>query len=436
VSVPILPAALRARAVWPDDGRYRLLRSTYTTVASPALVLLPENEDEVAAAILYARDSGGPISIRSGGHGLSGRSSNDGGIVIDLSAMHAVRIIDSESRLVHVEAGARWAEVAAVLEPRGMAISSGDHGNVGVGGLATAGGVGWLARTYGLTIDHVRAARVVLADGTIVRVDEHNEPDLFWAVRGAGDGIGIVTAFEIEAMPLGSIGIAQVSVEADSGGDTLRRWSEHLAQAPHELTANGILFPHGDSFVLQLTAVVASDDPDRVRELVEPIAELGIRPLGLQAQLGPYSSLMSTGHLHANLGQQASTSTNALLPTLTADSARALMQVATQGPLVQLRSLGGAINDIDPAETAYVHRHQQVLAIISDFPPAGGRELDVSTRGLWRFAEGAYRNFDSRPDENTFRRAFPGAVGQRVRQLRERYDPDGVLQRAGGFIAR
>jgi hypothetical protein len=99
------------------------------------------------------------------------------------------------------------------------------------------------------------------------------------------------------------------------------------------------------------------------------------------------------------------------------------------GSSVQLRSLGGAINEIESGETAYSHRNQQVLAIISDFPPAGGRELDVSTRGLWRFAEGAYRNFDSRPDENTFRRAFPGAVGERVRELRERYDPDGVLQR-------
>jgi FAD/FMN-containing dehydrogenase len=287
VNMSTLPEVLRQRAVRPDDSRYRLLRSTYTTVASPALVLVPENEDEVAAAILYARDTDVPVSIRSGGHGLSGRSSNDGGIVIDLSAMRAVRIIDSETRLVHVEAGARWAEVAATLEPHGLAISSGDHGNVGVGGLATAGGVGWLARSYGLTIDHVRAARVVLADGTIVRAERDNEPDLFWAVRGAGDGVGIVTSFEIEAMPLGTIGIAQVSVEADRKGDTLRRWSEHLAQAPHELTVNGILFPQGDSFVLQLTAVVASGDPDRVRALVEPIAELGIRPLGSQAQLGP-----------------------------------------------------------------------------------------------------------------------------------------------------
>lgn len=431
MSLPTLPRDLLSRAVTPDDRRYSLLRSTYVASASPALVLLPQNDEEVAAAIVYARDSELPVSVRSGGHGLSGRSSNNGGIVVDLSAMDSVDIIDAGSRLVRVGAGARWANVAVALASHGLAVSSGDHGNVGVGGLATAGGIGWLARTYGLTIDHIRAARVVLPDGSIIRTDRERDPDLFWAVRGAGDGVGIVTSLDIEAMPLGNIGIAQVAIEADRNGDTLRRWSEHLAESPRDLTTNGVLFPNGNSFVLQLTAVVASDDPERIRTLVEPIAELGIRPLGLEAQIGQYSSLVPTAHLHPNYGQQGSNTTNALLSTLTKASSRALMDVAAHpyGPLVQLRSLGGAINDIAEDETAYSHRHQEVLAVITSFPPAGRRELAATSRPLWNFAEGAYRNFDSDPDEATFERAFPGEVGEKVRRLRERYDPDRVLQR-------
>ncbi|MFI6294681.1 FAD-binding oxidoreductase [Nonomuraea sp. NPDC050790] len=186
-----VPGLLQGRIVVPGDERYRLLRSTYTTVAAPAAVLLPASAAEVVAALGYAREQDLPLSVRSGGHGLSGRSSNDGGVVIDLSAMNRVEVVDRAARLVRVEAGARWAQVAQALAPHGLAISSGDHGNVGVGGLATGGGIGWLVRHYGLTADRIRAAEVVLADGSLVRTDADHDPDLLWAVRGAGSGTAL-----------------------------------------------------------------------------------------------------------------------------------------------------------------------------------------------------------------------------------------------------
>jgi FAD/FMN-containing dehydrogenase len=415
------------RVVLPGDRRYPMLRSTYTTVAAPAMIVLPRDANDVATALADARERGHTISVRSGGHGLSGRSSNDGGSVIDLSALRAVDVVDADRRIVRVEAGARWATVAEALAPRGWAISAGDHGNVGVGGLATAGGIGWLARSYGLTLDHILAVEVVLADGTMLRADREHEPDLFWAMRGAGSSVGIATAFEIEAAPVRDVGFAQVVVEADQ--DTLRQWSEHMAAAPRELTTTAALFPYGSGFAAQLTAVVAGHDPALVRRLVEPLSGLGARPLDAQAQLVPYPALVPAAHLHPNVGQQRVTTTNALMPTLTKTSAEAIMAAAAHpnGPLVQLRALGGAINDVAPAETAYAHRHQQVLVIISQFAPAGGAELDVAWKLIEPHADGAYRGFESRPDEDTFRRAFPGATGERVRALRARYDPDGVF---------
>ena len=430
-----VPRPLRERAVVPGDPRYAALRSTYTTRHSPAIVLLPENNEEVASALEFARRSDVPLAIRSGGHGLSGRSSNDGGIVIDLSAMNTIEVLDIESRLVRVQAGARWAEVAAALDSRGLAISSGDHGNVGVGGLATAGGAGWLARSYGLTIDRIRAATVVLADGRIVHADADHEPDLLWAVRGAGSFVGVVTDFEIEAVELGTIGVAQIAIEVDRQGAALRRWSEHMATAPRELTTNGLLFASGGTYVLQLTAVVASSDPDRIRSLVEPVAALGLRTLDLTAQLARYSMLVSTSHLHANVGQQPSSTTNALLPTLTAGSARTLMDLAANplAPLLQLRSLGGAVNDVDRSATAYPHRDQQVLAIVSAFPPVGIRELDAAVHPLHAHAQGAYRNFESHPDDASFERAF-GVAGDRVRSLARRYDPAGIFDPARNLV--
>ena len=428
--LPPPPPELRDKIVLPGDGRYRLLRSTYTTVARPAAVLLPEKAAEVVAALRYAREQGLPLSVRSGGHGLSGRSSNIGGVVIDLSNMNRVEVLDRKARLVRVEPGARWAQVAQALAPYGLAISSGDHGNVGVGGLATGGGIGWLVRHYGLTIDHIRAAEVVLADGTVVRADAENEPDLLWAVRGAGAGVGIVVAFEIEALELGEVGYAQLAVRLDRDGRGLRRWADHMASAPRELSTAVALMPYGDAVVAAITAVVASGSERRVREAIEPLLGIGDGVVDQYAQLAPYPALVSVAHLHPNVGQQPVTTTNGLLRSMTDEDAAAIMSAVTgpHRPLLQLRSLGGAAGDTPADATAYPHRDHGTLVIGSTFPPDGARELDAVWRPLADRFAGAYVGFESRPDEAAFWRIYPGATGDRVRKVWRHYDPEGVFQ--------
>jgi hypothetical protein len=426
-----VPESLTGRIVTPGDRRYGALRSTYTTTHSPAGVLLPETTAQVVDAIRYAREQRLPLAVRSGGHGLSGASSNDGGLVLDLSALDRVEVLDERSGLVRVEAGARWASVAAALAPYGLVISSGDHGNVGVGGLATGGGVGWLVRSYGLTIDHVRAVEVVLADGTVVRADAEHEPELFWVLRGAGAGVGVVVAFEIEATEVRNVGVAQIVVEAHPDGRTLAEWAGYLAQAPRELSTAAVLFPHGPSAVLSITAVVAAESLRRVRPVVQPLLEIG-KVLDHRTDLVPYPALVPTGHLHPNVGQQRSITTNGLLTGMDDAAARAIMRAAT-GParaLVQLRSLGGAVNDVDPGATAYPHRHQGTLVTASVFPPDGGAALDVAWRGIAARADGAYVNFESRPNPAAFARIYPGETGARVARLWRRYDPDGVFRPA------
>ncbi|MEO3816030.1 FAD-dependent oxidoreductase [Plantactinospora sp. B24E8] len=425
-----LPDALRGKLVVPGDSRYPTLRSTYTKTFSPAAVLLPASTAEVVAALRYAREQAGPISVRSGGHGLHGHSSNNGGVVIDLSALNRVEVLDRRTRLVRVGPGARWARVAQALAPHGLAISSGDHGNVGVGGIATGGGVGWLVRQYGLTIDHVRAVEVVLADGTVVRADAEHEPDLFWAVRGAGGGVGIVTAFEIEAMELDRIGVAQVVVEAGRDGLALRQWADYLAEAPRELSTAVSLLPYGRGTALSIVAVVASGHPRRLREAVRPLTEIGTGLLDQSSQVVPYPALVSTAHLHANVGQQPAETTNGLLAGMSHEDAAALVATAS-GPdraLVQLRSVGGAVNDVPAEATAYPHRHQRTLVVASTFPPRAGAGLDRAWRRLADRVDGAYVNFESRPSRASFDRSYPGATGRRVTDLWRRYDPDAVFR--------
>src|SRR5690606_39069680 len=127
-----------------------------------------------------------------------GRSTNDGGLVIDVGALDEIEVLDADARLVRLGPGATWKQVAAALDAHGWALTSGDYGGVGVGGLATAGGIGMLGRSHGLTLDHVRAAELVLADGSRVRASRTEHPDLFWAVRGAGANFGVVTSLEVE----------------------------------------------------------------------------------------------------------------------------------------------------------------------------------------------------------------------------------------------
>jgi FAD/FMN-containing dehydrogenase len=315
------------------------------------------------------------------------------------------------------------------LTPHELAISSGDHGNVGVGGLATAGGLGWLVRSYGLTIDHIRAATVVLPSGDIVRAD-HSEPDLLWAVRGAGSHVGVVTDFDIEAMDLPGVQVGQVVIEVDDHGAALRRWSAFMSTAPRELTMSGILTTSGRQLVLVLTAVVASNDPRKADTALAPLlAQRGVH--GGQTTPARYTDLVPRSHLHANIGQQPAVTTNALLRQLSPASARSLVEVAQHPsrPFVQVRAVGGAANDLAPEATAYPHRDAEILVTATLFPPDDRHDLEAATRPLWRHAIGAYRNFESHPTRATWARAFPGATGSRVMTLAHRYDPDGLLRR-------
>ena len=168
-----VPASLKDSVMSRDHFNYPRVKSTFFRGGAPGIVFQTKHTGQVVEAVRFARSHTHlPLGIRSGGHGIRGRSTNDGGIVIDLSRMAKIEVLDPSIRLVRIEPGARWMDVAAALAPLGWALSSGDSGAVGVGGLATAGGIGLLGRAHGLTIDRLRAVELVLADGSVVRASE------------------------------------------------------------------------------------------------------------------------------------------------------------------------------------------------------------------------------------------------------------------------
>ncbi|MFI1734118.1 LLM class flavin-dependent oxidoreductase [Streptomyces acidicola] len=420
-----VPASLAERAVEPGDRDYPKVRSTYLWHGSPGLVLRPTTPQEVSEALRYARAQDVPMAIRSGGHGISSRSTNDGGTVIDLGALNSVEILDREQRLVRVGPGARWGEVAAGLAPHGLAIGSGDSGDVGVGGLATTGGQGLLGRSYGLTIDHVRGAEVVLADGSVVRADAEHHPDLFWALRGAGANMGIVTSFDIEATELGDVVFAQILHNATDTVGFLRMWGEAVEASPRELTPFLQLVQQGGRRIAQTYAVWAGDDTERAARDLErflPVAPV----LQQNAQLAPYAAVVAPTNAPHD-GHAVFRSHSALVDHIDAGTAAVLAELLDRGDAgyLQIRSVGGAVNDVPADATAYAHRTQNFSLAASI---RSGHEEQAGRQWQKLPSSGLYLSFETHDHATALTKAFPPATLARLRRTKAAYDPESVFR--------
>jgi alkanesulfonate monooxygenase SsuD/methylene tetrahydromethanopterin reductase-like flavin-dependent oxidoreductase (luciferase family)/FAD/FMN-containing dehydrogenase len=424
-----VPRALAETAVEPGDIDFPRVRANYMRGGSPGIVLRPRTTAEVAEALAFARRHPGlPMGVRSGGHGISGRSTNDGGIVVDLGALDAVEVLDEATRRVRIGPGARWKQVAAALEPYGWALSSGDYGGVGVGGLATAGGIGFLGRKHGLTIDHLRAVEMVLADGSVVRASATENPDLFWAVRGAGANFGIVTSFEFEVDEVGEVGWAQLGFVASDAAGFLRRFGEVASTAPRDTTAFLVMGPprRGQPAVAQLYGVVDSGDPDTVIAQLQPFAQ--IAPMfQQQVVIAPYAAVMGMASDAEHQGRGEPVSRSAFIREVTPAFAEAAERLLHSGVVYffQLRTVGGAVADVDPDATAYAHRDAgfSVIAMGVD-----RERLDRLWDGLSEHFDGLYLSFETDQRPERLADAFPPRTLRRLRELKGRYDPDNVFR--------
>jgi alkanesulfonate monooxygenase SsuD/methylene tetrahydromethanopterin reductase-like flavin-dependent oxidoreductase (luciferase family) len=424
-----LPESLAPRAVEPGDAGYARYTSGYLRGGAPGLVLRASTVDEVRDAVGYAaRHRDLPLGIFSAGHGLSGRSLNDGGLVIDVGALNTVEVVDATSGLVRVGPGARWADVATALAPHGLAITSGDYGGVGVGGLATAGGIGWFAREHGLSIDHLRAVDVVLADGTLAHASESANPDLFWAMRGAGANFGVAVSFDFAAARVGQVAFAQLAFDATDTAGFLARWGKAIEEADRSVSGEVILgAPQGRQQYAQAMLVVDSADPDTIIERLQPIAD--IAPLVNQSVgLARYDQIMQAmldngpqqgqGEPHAHSGL-----IRHITPTFAADAAAMLESGASY--FFQLRAVGGAVSDVPADATAYGWRDANFSVVAFGTRRSG---LDPWWERLLPHMEGLYLSFESATGPEVVARAFPPRHLARLTELKRRYDPTGLFR--------
>jgi FAD/FMN-containing dehydrogenase len=416
--------------VEPGDAGYARYSSGYLRGATPGLALRPGSVSGVRDAVAFASQHRElPLGVFSAGHGLSGRSLNDGGLVIDVGALNAIEVLDARSGKVRIGPGARWVDVARALRPHGLAITSGDYGGVGVGGLATAGGVGWFAREHGLTIDHIRSVDVVLADGTLAHADETHIPDLFWAVRGAGANFGVAVNFEFQAHRVGRVGFARLVFDASDTARLLQRWGTAIEAADRTVSGEVILgSPRpGQPQYAQAMLLVDSGDPETILARLRPIA--GIAPLADHSiAIVGYDEVMEAFFSEApQQGQGEPLSHSGLIDHLSpsfADEAAALLNVGASY-FFQIRAVGGAVADIPADATAYGWRSANFSVAAFGSRRSG---LDRWWDRLEPHFRGMYLSFETRTGPEVLARAFPPQHLTRLRQLKRRYDPTGLFR--------
>ncbi|UCD48723.1 MAG: FAD-binding oxidoreductase [Phycisphaerales bacterium] len=434
-------ASIRGNLIHPDDPGYDEARSLYNAMIDkrPALIVQCVDAADVIAAVDFARERDLLVAVRGGGHNGPGLALCDGGLVIDLSLMTGVRV-NPVDRTVRVGPGCRWGDVDHAAHAFGLAVPAGVISTTGVPGLTLGGGHGYLTRKYGLTIDNLLEADVVLADGRLVIASPKENQDLFWALRGGGGNFGIVTSFLFKAHPVHTVHAGVTFWSLEQAGDVMRWYRDFMQQMPRELYGFFALLtvPPGPPFPeeLHLKKVCGIvwcytgplDDAEKAFEPVWDFAEPIFKHLGpmpfpqLQSMFDP---LYPSGHQWYWKGDFVNQLTDEAIELHLQHGA----QLPTPQSTMHLYPIDGAVHDVKSADTAWRCRDAQWSMVIVgvDPDPAKAERLKSWTRDYWHAlhphaAGGAYINFMMEEGDDRIRATY-GANYDRLVEVKTKYDP-------------
>jgi len=426
-----------ARAVW--NG---------TVDRRPRLIARCTGAADVAAAVRFARDRDLEIAVRGGGHNVAGTAVCDDGIVVDLSAMRAVAV-DPAERTADVQGGALWGDVDHETQAHGLATTGGIIGHTGVGGLSLGGGIGWLMRKHGLAVDNLLQAEVVTAEGHIVRASAHQDPDLFWALRGGGGNFGIVTSFRFTLHPVGPTVVAgPVFWAADDTADVLRFYREFVADAPDELGTVirlGTIPPlppiapelhYRPAIAVGCCYAGPLDDGERalraLRRFGTPLVDLVGPTRYVDHQSGLDDTVPHGWHYYWK-----ATDLTALSDEVIAVVAEHVYRARSPRSYAAMFHLGGAVARVPRDATAFAGRdvaHNIVIdaAWLPDEDDTMAASESAWARAFLQALEphraGVYVNFlDSDDDPSRVREAYGDDAYRRLAEIKAKYDPDNVF---------
>ena len=438
-----LRAATHARIVVPADPDYEALRTVVYGGLDirPALIVRVRDAADVAATLAIARDTGLPIAVRGGGHSVAGHSMVEGGIVIDTREMTAIEI-DREAGTAWAEAGVTAGELSVAATAQGLAIGFGDTGSVGIGGITLGGGVGYLVRKFGLTIDNLLAADVVTADGRVLRASANEHEDLFWAIRGGGGNFGVVTRFQYRLQPLDGIyggilvlpatreTVAGFIAAAEAASDELSTIANVMPAPPMPFIPEAL---HGRTVIFATLAYAGDQAAGEAavapfRALATPLMDM-LRPMAYPELFPPEDDSYHPVAVSRNLYlDHVDEGVADVMLGFLADSDASLRAA-------QLRVLGGASARVPVDATAYAHRKSRIMVNVANFVD-GPDDRPVRERWVERFAaaldqgdDGVYVNFLGDEGAARIRAAYPGETWDRLRAIKAKYDPTNVFRR-------
>jgi FAD/FMN-containing dehydrogenase len=433
----------RGTVFLPEDDGYEAVRTVYNAMIDkcPWLIAQCANVADVIEAVTLGREHGLDIAIRGGGHSFAGLGLVEGGLVIDLSDMTGIRV-DPDGRTVRVEPGCTWGDVDHATHTFGLATVSGLVSTTGVGGLTLGGGHGYLTRKYGLTIDNLLSADVVLADGRLVHASEDENPDLFWALRGGGGNFGIVTSFEYQLHPVDTVVAGPMFWPIEDLEPTMRWYREWLRQAPEDVYAfymiaeiPGDPFPeeiHGEAVCGLMWCSLGPED--RARAAIEPARDVA-EPLFEHVEPMPYPALQSAFDDIAPSGEQLYVKGD-FVYELTDDAIaehKRFTEVPTPKSNMHLYPIDGAVHDVDGGETAWGARDATWSMVIAgvDPDPANAEKISDWVQSYWEAihphsGDGGYVNFLMDEGKSRIRASY-GENYERLQRVKAEYDPDNVF---------
>jgi len=443
VSTEGLESAVKGRVVTRGHGDYDEARALYNAMIDrrPAAIAYCVDDVDVAAAVRFANERGLTIAIRSGGHNGGGLGSVDDGLVIDLSQMNDV-VVEERAKLARVGGGTLLKDLVDSTHQYGLTVPVGIIGTTGVGGLTLGGGIGHLTRAFGLTIDNMVAATVVLADGSIVQCDAERDAGLFWALRGGGGNYGVVTQFSFRLHPASTVLAGPVFYDLDDAEAVMRWYRDFIADAPDELGGwfAFVSVPPGPPFPeeLHLRKVcgviwtqVGEDESPALREaraFGTPVLD-GVAPLPLPAWNSAFDALYPAGEQWYWRGDFVGKLTDDAIAQHTAWMPKAPTWKST----MHMYPVNGAAARVGNEETAWGYRDagwSQVTAGV-DPDPANAAAITDWARGysdaIRPYAlQGGYSNFQM--DEPDRVRGMYGANYDRLARVKAQYDPENVFR--------
>jgi FAD/FMN-containing dehydrogenase len=437
--------------VSPGDDGYDEHRSVWNAMVDrrPAVIARCADRGDVAAAVRFGRARDLEIGVRCGGHSILGLPLSDGCLLIDLTPMDAVRV-DVAYRRARIRGGALLGALDRATQPYGLATTAGNVSHTGVGGLTLGGGMGWLAREYGLSCDNVTSFELVTADGSVLRADATEHADLFWGLRGGGGNFGVVTEFEFRLHPVGTRSLlVDLYFPPEEAAAALRGWRDLIGEAPRRATLTAWAGTAGDwphlppalrGRPLASVGYVWVGDPDEGRRLLPALRDLGA-PVAERVEELSYLDLQTMddsaeGHRQRRYWKGHYFSEfpdDAVSAFLARGGGEPRDDDAPSLPAGSLQSYGGAIADVPDDETAFSHRDTLVefVAAARWSDPALDAERMAAARryaaSLEPFAAGAYVNTLTDEGEPGVRRAYPGDKLARLTALKDQYDPDNVF---------